>query len=64
MKFKTSMLEYCKLILTKISFSKTLFVKEYKKSLKFLSKNEVKELKQWVRATFKFNRNSVTPGIH
>lgn len=52
MKFKTSMLDYCKLVLTKISFSKTLFQKEYKKSLKFLSKDEVREFKQWVRMTF------------
>jgi hypothetical protein len=52
MKFKTSMLEYCKLILTKFSFSRPLFLKEYRKSLRFLSKKEIGEFKRWVRATF------------
>jgi hypothetical protein len=51
-KFKTSMLDYCKFIMTKMSFNRALFVKEYRKSLRFLSKNEVMPFKQWVRATF------------
>ena len=52
MKFKTSMLEYCKLILTKFSFSRYLFLKEYKKSIKVLSKNDTNELRHWARSTF------------
>ena len=31
MKFKVSMLDYCKMILEKLSFSKSLFKKEYLK---------------------------------
>jgi hypothetical protein len=58
MKFKTSMLEYCKLILTKISFNKFLFLKEYRKSRKILSRSEARELRQWVRARFKFDQRS------
>ena len=44
------MLEYCKIILQKISFSKSLFKKEYKKSFKYLSENERLELKKWLKA--------------
>ncbi len=44
------MLEYCKVILQKISFSKTLFKKEYKKSFKYLTQAEHQELKTWLRA--------------
>ncbi|SKC81953.1 hypothetical protein SAMN05660236_4062 [Ohtaekwangia koreensis] len=46
------MLEYCKLILTKFSFSRNLFLKEYKKSIKVLSKNDTNELRHWARSTF------------
>lgn len=50
---KISMLEYCKLILEKLSFHKQLFRKEYKKSLKYyLSPNEHEEFKRWVREKF------------
>jgi len=58
MKFKTSMLEYCKLILTKISFSKPLFIKEYQKSLRFLPRNEAKEFRQWAENEFKLHIES------
>jgi hypothetical protein len=47
--FQRSMLGYCKLILQKMSFSKKLFLKEYRKSLSYLSEEEQMELKQWVR---------------
>lgn len=43
------MLEYCKVILSKISFDKRLFRKEYKKTFTYLEPNEHKELKDWVR---------------
>lgn len=46
---KTSMLEYMKVILRKVSFDRSLFRKEYRKSLNWLSKNEVNELKSWLR---------------
>jgi hypothetical protein len=41
------MLEYFKLILTKVSFSKELFEKELKKAIAVLVEDEVKELQQW-----------------
>lgn len=47
--FKRSMLAYCKLILKKMSFSKKLFLKEYRKSLSYLTREEQVELKKWVR---------------
>ncbi len=46
---KTSMLEYVKTILAKVSFSKNLFRKEYRKSFSWLSKSESQELKDWIR---------------
>jgi hypothetical protein len=51
MKFKNSMLAYCKQILGIVSFNRTLFKKEYKKSVKWLSPTEVAELKLWIRKT-------------
>lgn len=47
--FKKSMLGYCKLILEKMRFSKKLFLKEYRKSLHYLTADEQVELKRWVR---------------
>ena len=47
--FKQSMLAYCKVVLQKMSFSKRLFLKEYRKSLAWLSPEEQNELRRWVR---------------
>lgn len=44
-----TMLEYCKLLLGKISFSQELLNKEYQKGLKYLTQTEQVELKQWLR---------------
>jgi hypothetical protein len=44
------MLEYCKTILQKISFSRSLFKKEYKKTFNYLNEGERVELKKWLRA--------------
>jgi hypothetical protein len=49
-KFKLSMLEYSKIILSKISFDKKLFRKEYKKAFRYLGSNDRIALKHWVRA--------------
>jgi hypothetical protein len=49
-KFKLSMLDYSKVILSKISFDKKLFKKEYRKAFKYLDRNERAALKNWVRA--------------
>lgn len=43
------MLGYCKMVLRKMSFSKKLFLKEYRKSLSWLNPEEQSELKKWVR---------------
>lgn len=47
------MLEYCKMIMHKISFSEYLFKKEYWKSLARLSQQEKHSFRMWVYATFK-----------
>jgi len=47
--FNRSMLEYCKIILSKISFDKKLFRKEYKKTFNYLEPQEHSELKRWLR---------------
>jgi len=46
---KTSMLEYCKMVLRKVSFSKKLFLKEYRKSRQWLAPHEMSDLKAWIR---------------
>lgn len=46
---KTSMFDYVKMILAKVSFNRKLFRKEYRKSFKVLSAGETTELKAWLR---------------
>lgn len=46
------MLEYVKLILSKVSFDKILFEKELIKSLKTLKKDELLQLQQWCYEKF------------
>ncbi|WP_424964350.1 hypothetical protein [Ekhidna sp.] len=43
-----TMLEYCKLLLSKISFNDELLKKEYQKGLKYLNPKDQEELKQWL----------------
>ncbi len=50
--FKTSMLEYSKIILQKVSFDKSLFQKELAKAVRRLLENEIKELLLWVKLNF------------
>lgn len=47
-----TMLEYCKLILQKVSFDISLFRKEFLKAISNLLPEEVNELKTWCLATF------------
>ncbi|NUM49680.1 MAG: hypothetical protein HUU48_01070 [Flavobacteriales bacterium] len=47
-----NMFELSKQVLTKVSFDKTLFKKELKKSLKWLKKEEAMLLKIWCLTTF------------
>ncbi|MEO1256824.1 MAG: hypothetical protein AAFY41_18320, partial [Bacteroidota bacterium] len=51
---KTSMFEYSKIILDKVSFNRKLFEREYEKFRTILSKNEHDKLKLWVE------RNHIT----
>jgi hypothetical protein len=44
-----SMLNYGKIVLEKVSFSKQLFWKEYRKFRLLLSENEGAQLKGWAR---------------
>lgn len=46
---KTTMLEYCKTVLRKVSFSRKLFFKEYRKARLWLAPHEAIELKTWIR---------------
>ncbi|HIB77276.1 MAG TPA: hypothetical protein EYN28_02710 [Flavobacteriales bacterium] len=41
------MLEFCKSILSKVSFDRTLFAKELKKSVRWLKRSEIQSLKDW-----------------
>jgi hypothetical protein len=49
-KFKCSMLEYSKLILSKMTFDKKLFEKEFRKALRYLNRDERRQLVNWVRS--------------
>lgn len=45
---KMNMLAYSKLILKKVSFSKELFEREYRKALRLLPAREALSLQEWV----------------
>jgi hypothetical protein len=49
-KFKCSMLEYSKLILSKMTFDKKLFRKEVRKAFRYLNAEERRQLIEWVRS--------------
>jgi 3-phosphoglycerate kinase len=51
-KNRFAMLEYSKMILQKVSFSKELFGKELKKAIRFLKKEEVLLLQAWVMLSY------------
>ncbi len=48
----TSMLEYTKLILEKVSFDRRLFEKELKKAIRYLIEPELRELELWCMERF------------
>lgn len=52
------MLEYCKLILTRMSFDRFLFRKEYKKTFLYLNTTEQEKLKEWIRYSRTTGRES------
>jgi hypothetical protein len=47
------MLEYAKVILPKVSFSKDLFMKELKKCINWVEKDQIRELYVWCNQNFK-----------
>ncbi|MFA0963454.1 hypothetical protein AB9P05_16740 [Roseivirga sp. BDSF3-8] len=49
---RQKMLEYSKMILSKVSFSRALFQKEYRKSLNILEKSEAEALREWVQQNY------------
>ncbi len=51
---KITMLNYCKLIITKVSFNEQLFWKEYNKSLEVLDKYEGLKFREWVKNYFQY----------
>jgi len=48
--FKCSMLDYSKLILSKMTFDKKLFKKELKKAFRYLNRDERMQLITWIRS--------------
>lgn len=46
------MLDFCKSILTKVSFDRVLFQKELKKSIKWLNKEDLHQLRSWCMQRF------------
>ncbi len=47
------MLEYAKVILPKVSFSKDLFMKELNKCIGWVEKDQIRELYVWCNENFK-----------
>jgi hypothetical protein len=43
------MLEHCKHVLKSVRFNRKLFLKEYRKALRWLKQSEALELKHWLR---------------
>lgn len=58
-----SMLEYSKMILSKVSFDARLFQKEFEKALKSLLPSEVQELIAWIRTEFRGQPVLATVGL-
>lgn len=54
---RTTMLDYCKYVLQRVSFDVRLFRKEYRKSLRWLSRDEIVRLKEWVRTNQSLNQS-------
>lgn len=55
---KTSMLEYCKTVLVKVSFNRQLSLKEYRKAKRWLQPDEATALKEWIRRDTNYSRKS------
>ena len=60
------MLEFCKKVLTNVSFDRILFKKELQKAIKWVKKDELAQLRDWCMMQFgsKYGdiiQNSFTP---
>jgi hypothetical protein len=53
------MLDYCKIILEKMSFDRALFTKELKKALSYLSEKERIDFKNWCYKKFSHQYDSL-----
>lgn len=60
---KMSMLEYCKVVLEKVHFDQHLFRKEYGKSLRWLSHEEGRHLRDWLAEKFGPATMSLSPQL-
>ena len=47
------MLDFCKTVLTRVSFDQRLLAKELKKSFKWLSREDAESLRQWAMAQYR-----------
>ncbi len=56
------MLAYCKTVLEKVHFDQSLFYKEYRKSLRWLSKEEHHHLQSWLAE--RFGMPTLSPSTH
>jgi hypothetical protein len=57
---KTSMLDYCKLILKAVQFDSQLFQKEYEKSMQRLNFSEAIQLRLWVTQHLSSQRKNIS----
>jgi len=46
------MLDFCKEVLTKVSFDRILFRKELQKAIRWLNRDELVQFRQWCLDTF------------
>ena len=53
------MLEYCKTILEKVSFDRSLLEKEYYKSLSYLKKTEQSKFIEWCQKNFQLTPSCI-----
>jgi hypothetical protein len=53
------MLEFCKKVLTNVSFDRFLFKKELHKAIKWVKKDELKTLKEWCMKTFGYKYEDI-----
>ena len=51
-----TLLEYSKIILEKVSFDKKLFKKELRKALRWMPKEEMKDLVHWCREKYNLKK--------